>query len=164
MPKKMDLAEALKFLKIDPNLVPPEVVQQQTEHEALEDNYTLEAESVIFYMETKGSEAIFKRKTCRLCGEKFLSSYTAVALCSNECRKNYFASKGMKWDPTGKTEAERWGGTIPRIIGPLMTKALQEMDFKDEESPLIPSPVEPESHSTDIDDLDVSGFIDSLDV
>lgn len=133
MSKKMDLAAALAELGLSgQNLISQEVVEKQTEFESLKDSRTLESESVIFYIETKGDADIWKRRICALCGSKFLSTYTGVNLCTDECRKDYFLSKGMKWNPTGKTEAERWGGTIPKIIGPEATKALQEISFTDE--------------------------------
>lgn len=154
MTKKQSLADALAAFGMTPDVISKEDLQKQTEHDALEDNYTLEAESVIFYMETKDRDIIFKKRTCALCSSKFLSTYTNVSLCSNECRKNYFASKGMTWDPTGKTEAERWGSTIPRVIGPLMTKKLQGMTFPEEELLEKPPPVVESD-----DDFDIEAFI-----
>lgn len=162
MPKKMSLAEALSmFPKLDATAIPQEAVQAQTEYEALEDNRLLEAESVIFYLETKGAEHIWRKRVCKLCGSKFLSSYTNVSLCTNECRKNYFESKGMFWNPVGKTEAERWGGNIPRVIGPEATKALQEIKFDEKEESILK---EPESPVGQEEDFNVEAFIDSLDI
>lgn len=153
--KPMDLAEIAKIFATVPSaLVTPEQLEAQTEHEATRDQVALEAESVIFYMETRDRDSIFKRRTCQLCGSKFLSTYTGVSLCTNECRKDYFASKGMVWDPTAKTEAERWGGTIPRTIGPTATKMLQGMTFPEEE--LLPEKSPP------VED-DIDAFIASLD-
>jgi hypothetical protein len=162
MPKKMSFEEIGKLFGMDLSATlqseeAQQAVTQQTEYEALEDNRTLEAESVIFYIETKGSEAIWKRRTCKLCGSKFLSTYTGVGYCSNNCRKDYLASKGLKWDPTGKTEAERWGGTIPKVIGPTATETLKGMTFPDD-----PEPESKESSSPveeDNDDFDMDAFL-----
>lgn len=161
MAKKMSLAEALGMFNLPKTIIPEEAIQEVTEHEALEDNRLLESESVIFYLETKGDQAIWKRRICALCGAKFLSSYTHVSLCSVECRKNYFASKGMKWDPTGKTEAERWGGQIPMVIGPEATKALQGVEFKEDEKSILTQdePVPPVGLG---ENLDIEAFIADL--
>jgi hypothetical protein len=158
MPKKKaeSLASLLAVFNLTPEVVPEEAVTQQTEFEALADNRTLEAESVIFYIETKGDQAIWKKRTCIQCGAKFLSSYTHVGMCTNECRKAYLESKGMTWNPVGRTEAERWGGQIPMVIGPEATKALQEIEFPEDESEKT-TPVGPVEEDDDFD-----AFIDSL--
>lgn len=161
MAKKMSLQEALAAFNLDSTVVPQETVNAQTEYKALEDNRLLEAESVIFYLETKGAEHIWKRRICKLCGSKFLSSYTNVSLCSVECRKDYFESKGMFWNPVGKTEAERWGGNIPRIIGPEATKALQGVKFDEDEKSILKEPEPPVGQS---EDFDVEAFINTLDI
>lgn len=171
MPRKKNsradaLADAFAVFNLDATVVPEEAVQQQIEYEALEDNRVLEAESVVFYIETKGDAAVWRKRTCTQCGAKFLSSYTHVSLCTNECRKEYFASKGMFWDPTGKTEAERWGGQIPMVIGPEATKALQKIEFPKDE-PAIPSARSNENPTpvgleSGIDD-DVDTFLSELD-
>jgi len=161
MAKKMSLKEALAMFNLDSTTVPEGIVEKQTEFEALKDNRDLEAESVIFYIETKGDQAIWKRRVCKMCGSKFLSSYTGVSLCTNECRKDYFASKGMFWNPVGKTEAERWGGTIPRVIGPEATKALQGIEFKEDEKSIL-TDSDTESPVGQSEDFDAEAFIDSL--
>lgn len=149
MPKKKSesLADLLAVFNLTPEVVPSDAIANQEEFEALEDNRTLEAESVIFYIETKGDQAIWKKRTCTQCGSKFLSSYTHVSMCTNECRKAYLESKGMFWNPVGRTEAERWGGQIPMVIGPEATKALQEIEFTEDE----PTPVGPIEEDGDFD-------------
>lgn len=160
--KPPDLAELAKLFGMNKEqLETPEYSQAQAakqERENEEDWVNLEAESVIFYMETKNREAIFKKKTCKWCDRNFLSSYTAVAYCSKECRKEYFASKMIPWNYEGRTEAERWGGTIPRIIGPTATEMLQGMTFpevEEEPTPEKPSPVD--------DDDDIAALLAKAD-
>lgn len=163
MPKKMDLAAALAAFGLTADSIPKEAVKEQTEYEALEDNRMLEAESVVFFLETKGDQAIWRKRTCMLCGAKFLSSYTHVSLCSVECRKEYFASKGMPWDPTGKTEAERWGGQIPMVIGPTATKALQGIKFTEDEPKKPMAQSENKPPVGPVDDFDVEAFLSEID-
>lgn len=150
----VDLSQAVKTEEVE------EAVHEQTEFESLTDARALEAESVVFYIETKGDQSIWKKRTCTQCGSKFLSTYTGVSLCTNECRKDYLASKGIVWNPIGRTESERWGGTIPRVIGPTATEKLQGMTFPNDPEP------EPESikeESSPVADFDVDEFINSLD-
>lgn len=159
--KKNVLADIGKLFNIDvTKLVNDEEVQQQiteqTEFEALEDNRALEAESVIFYIETKGDARIWQRRTCKQCGGKFLSTYTGVGFCTNECRKDYLASKGLTWNPVGKTEAERWGGTIPKVIGPTATETLQGMTFPNDPEP---EPKEKSSPVDSEDEFDMDAFL-----
>lgn len=154
--KQQSLADALKVFNLEnlPTEVVQKVVQEHTEFEALEDNRTLEAESVIFYISNSDREKIFKKLTCKQCGRTFLSTYKNVAYCTNECRKNFLESKGMSWNPVGRTESERWGGTIPKVIGPTATEKLQGMTFQDE--PETSPPVE---DTTENDDFDFEAFL-----
>lgn len=158
MAKKQSLADALAILGVsEQNLIPQQVLDEQDEIRTTKDWVDLEAESVIFYFETKGSEAIWKKRICKMCNAKFMSTYTGISTCSVKCRKDSLAAKGLTWDPT-QSESERWGGTIPKFIGPEATKALQGVDFPDEPEPIKQaSPVGPE------EDDDWDDFLSSLD-
>lgn len=76
----------------------------------------LEAESVLYYVEVRGKG--FHDKICKSCGQPFASTYLAVAFCSNACRAVEIAKSGVVWNLYGKTDLERWGGRIPKVIGP----------------------------------------------
>lgn len=160
--KKMSMEEIAALFQVNvSDLVTPEQKAAAEEHDDMHDRITLEAESVVFYMETKNREAIFKRRVCTMCQKKFLSTYTGVSHCSRECTKEFLAQRGMKWNPNGLTEAERWGGTIPKIIGPVATEILQGMTFPDneEETP----PVETPTNSEIEDDESLSELLAEVD-
>src|SRR5882757_11135559 len=100
MAKKQSLADALAILGVsEQNLIPQQVLDEQAEIKTTEDWVNLEAESVIFYYETRGSEAIWKKRICKMCGAKFMSTYTGISTCSVKCRKDSLAAKGLTWDP-----------------------------------------------------------------
>jgi hypothetical protein len=84
----------------------------------------IEAESVLAYVATKG--AGFKDKVCKECELPFSSTYHAVAYCSENCRASALERVGIPWNPHGKTDLERWGGKVPKTIGPQATKRAKE--------------------------------------
>lgn len=157
--KTMSLADIAKAFNIDDpsKLIAPEVVEEIEEFEAAAERRSLEAETVIFYIQNSENREVFLKKTCMVCGRTFLSSYKNVGCCSDECRKDYLASKGMSWNPK-KRESERWGGTIPKIIGPEATEMLQGMTFPEE--PETSSPVEEQSDESEEDsEFDMDAFL-----
>jgi hypothetical protein len=90
--------------------------------------HSIEAESVIFYIETKGKG--FSAKTCKHCGLAFLHTYQAVQYCSDACRSWALASMGLIWNYHRKRDSDRWNakgkGYVPKVIGPEATAALVE--------------------------------------
>lgn len=92
--------------------------------EQAKERRTLEAESVIFYIQTKGKN--FAQKNCDYCKHPFLSTYAAVAYCSDECRANWLAERGVIWNARNRPDVERWAGKIPKVISSEATGALVE--------------------------------------
>ena len=84
----------------------------------------IEAESVLAYVATKG--AGFKDKECKECKLPFSSTYHAVAYCSEICRARALEKVGIPWNPHGKTDLERWGGKVPKVLGPEATRQAKE--------------------------------------
>lgn len=86
----------------------------------------LEAESVLFYVRTKG--AGFKQKKCAReeCDQFFLHTYVAVKYCSEYCRAWELEQIGIVWNPARRHDSDRWGGKVPKIIGAAATRALKE--------------------------------------
>lgn len=88
----------------------------------------IEAESVLFYIETKGRD--FKSKKCKDedCNRPFLHTYWAVEYCSEECRAYALAKKGIVWNIDRRSDSQRWDikgkGYVPKVIGPAATDAL----------------------------------------
>lgn len=157
--KTMSLAEIAKAFNIDDpsKLIAPEVVAEIEEFEAGAEERSLEAESVIFYIQNSDKREVFLKKKCMGCERTFLSSYKNVGYCSDECRKDYLESKGITWNPT-KKPFERWGGTIPKIIGPEATEMLQGMTFPEE--PETSSPVAEQSDESEEDsEFDMDAFL-----
>lgn len=97
----------------------------QIGHEA-QVRFTIEAESVLFYIATKGKG--FEQKTCKRCGGLFLHTYSAVDYCSDDCRAFALADHGIIWNFDRKTDSDRWNakgkGYIPKVIGVEATQAL----------------------------------------
>lgn len=91
------------------------------ELEMAKERTTLEAESVLFYVLTKGDG--FSQKSCKICNRIFASTYYAVAFCSATCRYKALAEAGIAWNIYGKTDLERWGGRIPKTLSPEALKA-----------------------------------------
>lgn len=88
--------------------------------------FTIEAESVLFYIETKGKG--FEQKTCKHCDGLFLHTYSAVAYCSDDCRAYALAENGIIWNFERKRDSDRWNakgqGYVPKVIGVEATQAL----------------------------------------
>lgn len=88
--------------------------------------FTIEAESVLFYIETKGKG--FENKTCKHCKGLFLHTYSAVAYCSDDCRAYALAENGIIWNFERKRDSDRWNakgqGYVPKVIGVEATQAL----------------------------------------
>lgn len=111
------LANAAKLLGINLN-----DISIPTPEQGLQAQYRrqLEAESVLFYVETRG--AGFTDRECKECGLPFSSTHLAVAYCGDVCRQRALDKLGIAWNPYGKSDTERWDGRIPKVIPP---KALQ---------------------------------------
>lgn len=88
--------------------------------------FTIEAESVLFYIETQGKG--FEQKTCKHCQGLFLHTYSAVAYCSDDCRAFALAEHSIIWNFDHKRDSERWNAKgkryVPKIIGVEATQAL----------------------------------------
>lgn len=88
--------------------------------------HEIEAESVIFYIETKG--AGFQQKVCKNCEGLFLHTYSAVNYCSDKCRAEALAEYGIIWNFHRRPMSQRWNakgkGYVPKIIGVEATAAL----------------------------------------
>lgn len=95
--------------------------------------YEIEAESVLFYIETKGKG--FEQKVCANpnCEGLFLHTYSAVRYCSDACRAWALAQVGIIWNFHRRPMSERWNakgkGYIPKIIGVEATAALVEAGY-----------------------------------
>lgn len=93
----------------------------------------IEAESVLFYIETKGKG--FQQKICANpnCSQLFLHTYSAVNYCSDSCRAWALANQGLIWNFRRSSLSERWNvkhkGYIPKIIGAEATAALVEAGY-----------------------------------
>jgi hypothetical protein len=88
--------------------------------------HEIEAESVLFYIETKGKG--FQQKACKRCERPFLHTYTGVDYCSDECRAWALAQVGIIWNYHRRRDSERWNalgkGYVPKVIGAEATAAL----------------------------------------
>lgn len=93
----------------------------------------IEAESVLFYIETKG--AGFQQKVCANpnCQGLFLHTYSAVNYCSDECRAWALAEVGIIWNFHRRPLSQRWNakgkGYVPKYIGVEATAALIEAGY-----------------------------------
>jgi hypothetical protein len=96
----------------------------RNELEMAEERVTLEAESTIYYVSVRGKG--FTDKICKQCDEPFTTTYRAVNYCSELCRYKSLAEIGIAWNVNGKTDLERWGGRIPKVLGPQAFKAALE--------------------------------------
>lgn len=107
----------------------------------------LEAESVLFYVETKGKG--FKEQLCAHCGGLFLHTYVGVKYCSEECRAFVLAELGIIWNFHRRRDSDRWNckgkGYVPKIIGVGATAALVEAGYVelDEEKYVPEVPYDP---------------------
>lgn len=118
--------------------------------------HQIEAESVLFYIETKG--AGFQQKICANpnCGALFLHTFSAVNYCSDECRAWALAEVGIIWNFHRKSLSQRWNakgkGYVPKIIGAEATAALHAAGYLelDEEEYVPEVPYDP---NFSLDDL-----------
>jgi hypothetical protein len=109
----------------------------------------IEAESVLFYIETKG--AGFQQKVCKNpnCQGLFLHTYSAVDYCSDDCRAFALAELGIIWNFHRRSLSERWNAKgknyVPKIIGVEATAALLGADYLevDEEEYVPEVPYDP---------------------
>lgn len=87
---------------------------------------SLEAESVLFYIQSKGKG--FSQKSCTYCKGLFLHTYFNVAYCSDNCRANALAEHGIIWNSQRQNDSDRWNiknkGFVPKVIGTEATEAL----------------------------------------
>lgn len=111
--------------------------------------YEIEAESVLFYIETKGKG--FEQKICKNphCGGLFLHTFSAVNYCSDACRAWALAEVGIIWNFNRRPLSQRWNakgkGYVPKIIGVEATAALVEAGYVeiDEEKYVPEVPYDP---------------------
>lgn len=129
----------------------------------------IEAESVIFYIETKGVG--FQQKVCKNpnCNGLFLHTYSAVNYCSDACRAWKLAELGIIWNFHRRSLSRRWNakgkGYVPKIISVEATAALVEAGYVDiDEEKYVPEiPYNPnfklsdlrEHADSDIDEQDL---------
>ncbi len=94
-----------------------------------------EAQSVIYYYETRGSG--FKEKECKHCGQIFayLWNSDSINFCSLNCVAADLEKIGIKWDPA-KPPAERWGKFVPAVVSPKALELLKGLDDPPEDQPL----------------------------
>jgi hypothetical protein len=119
--------------------------------------HEIEAESVIFYIETKG--AGFQQKVCKNpnCGGLFLHTYSAVNYCSEDCRAWALAQVGIIWNFHRRPLSERWNAKgkryVPKIIGVEATAALVEAGYVEiDEDKYIPEiPYDPNFKLSDLE-------------
>lgn len=116
----------------------------------------IEAESVLFYIETKG--AGFQQKVCKNpnCGGLFLHTFSAVNYCSDDCRAWALAEVGIIWNFHRRSLSQRWNakgkGYVPKIIGVEATAALVEAGYVDiDEEKYVPEvPYDPNFKISDL--------------
>lgn len=118
----------------------------------------IEAESVLFYIETRG--AGFQQKACANpnCQGLFLHTFSAVNYCSDECRAWALAEVGIIWNFNRKPLSERWNakgkGYVPKIIGVEATAALVGSGYVeiDEEKYVPEVPYDPNFKLDDLEE------------
>jgi len=111
--------------------------------------YEIEAESVLFYIETKGKG--FQQKVCANphCQGLFLHTYSAVKFCSDDCRAWALAEVGIIWNFHKRSMSQRWNakgkGYVPKVIGVEATATLVEAGYVeiDEEKYVPEVPYDP---------------------
>jgi hypothetical protein len=119
---KAKLEASAKILGIDLSAISIPTPEQSAEAGL---RRQLEAESVLYYVQGKG--AGFKDKICKECELPFSSTYVAVQYCSELCRANALERLGIDWNPVGRTDSERWGNKIPKIVGPAALEAAKKV-------------------------------------
>lgn len=84
-----------------------------------------EAEGVLLFLQQPQKFKV--SKFCDGCGGLFLSSISAVACCSDRCRRECLRKIGIEWSKD-KTQEERWGSTgIPLIIPPAALVVIRQL-------------------------------------
>src|SRR5687768_15729746 len=68
----------------------------------------IEAESVLFYIRTKGQGFVSKNCSNPHCAQPFLHTYHAVDYCSDACRAWALAQVGIIWNFERKNDSARW--------------------------------------------------------
>lgn len=118
----------------------------------------LEAEDVLFYIETKGKG--FEQSVCKNpnCEGLFLHTYSPVSYCSDGCRAWALAEKGIIWNFHRRPLHERWNakgkGYVPRIISAEATAALVQAGYVDiDEEEYVPEvPYDPNFNPLKVDE------------
>ncbi|MFE1145185.1 hypothetical protein [Streptomyces rochei] len=116
--------------------------------------HEIEAESVIFYIESKGSG--FKDALCKYCGGLFLHTFIGVSYCSDNCRAQKLSEYGIIWNFHKRPMSQRWNakgkGYVPKIIGVEATAALVEAGYVeiDEEKYVPEVPYNPNFKLSDL--------------
>lgn len=118
----------------------------------------LEAESVLYYISVRGKG--FTSRECVECGLPFSSTYLAVSYCSNLCRFKSLAKVGIAWNVYGRTDLDRWGGKIPKTLGPeAFLAAVRALENIPEEEAEIEDVVDEE---VDLEDEDFEVMIQEV--
>lgn len=86
-------------------------------YQEAEQRINLEAEAVLFFIENLGRTNHFNAVVCHWCGDVFRTTYIGVGYCREVCRKAALEAVGLVWNPEGRTDAERWGNRIRKVIG-----------------------------------------------
>lgn len=92
------------------------------------ERHSIEAESVLFYINSKGKG--FIEKTCEYCKSPFVATYRAVAYCQDFCRARALEKQGIIWNYHNRLDADRWNiknkGYVPKVISAEATEVLKE--------------------------------------
>lgn len=115
----ISVAEALELIPDD------KVIEQRVLESELE--VLIEAQSVIYFIETKGRG--FKKETCKTCLREFVFSYhyDGIKQCSIECMSKALEILGLTWTPNKPLE-QRWGRIIPAIVPAKVLDLLGDLD------------------------------------
>ncbi|MGS2592257.1 hypothetical protein [Streptomyces hebeiensis] len=153
------LAKLSAKLGIDVDALLEQVSLTDVGHDAVV-RKQLEAESVLYYVETKGKN--FSARKCKGCGEDFLFTHFRVSYCSENCRAQALADLGIIWNPHRKSDGSRWNikgkGLIPKVISSSATAALVESGNIHTE---FPETIEDDFEDEEISDSDPSSYIGS---
>jgi hypothetical protein len=121
------IAKLAKTLGMDVDQLFEEIPQTEI-GEAAVLRHSIEAESVLFYIHTRGRD--FEAKLCACCKMPFLHTYRAVAYCSDDCRAEALARYNIVWNASRRSDDLRWNfknkGYVPKVIGAAATQALIE--------------------------------------
>jgi hypothetical protein len=116
-----EVAKLAKLLNL--NVSDTEIKESARDIRAKTPPKYLLTEHCIRYLERP--EAYLK-KQCKgpNCNEWFVTSYHAVAYCSDLCRKRRLAELGVDYNPSAKSLEERWGGEPPMVLPTALTDIL----------------------------------------